>query len=130
MRSVQTCYANLSVVRKLTECYITCMIKRRKRRSDRNHIVYQISVGAKVYIGVTYVENASPSKSLARRWRKHVQRAMNENKDWSLCRAIRKYGPDAFEVEIVEIVRGKEAAHQYERQLIREINPSLNTDRR
>ena len=81
-----------------------------------------------VYIGMTHVENGSPTKSLRRRWLKHVQRAMAENKTWNLCEAIRKYGPDAFTVEIVEVVRGKTAAHDVERQLIRDLKPKLNTD--
>lgn len=102
----------------------------RKRRSDRNHIVYKISVKSKTYIGVTYVENANPNKSLRRRWQKHVRRALTENRDWALCSAIRQYGPDAFSVEIIKIVRGKSAAHNVERELIRTLKPKLNTDKR
>lgn len=104
------------------------MTKRRKKRSDRNHLIYKIQVKSMVYIGMTHVENGSPVKSLRRRWLKHVQRAMTENKTWKLCEAIRKYGPDAFTVEIIEVVRGKTAAHDVERQLIRDLKPKLNTD--
>lgn len=81
-----------------------------------------------VYIGVTYVEDRSPVKSLRRRWQKHVRRALTENRDWKLCKAIRDYGPEAFDVSIVRIVRGKEAAHEIERDLIRTRKPCLNTD--
>lgn len=105
------------------------MIKRRKKRSDRNHIVYKLQVKSLVYIGVTYVEK-NAKKSLRRRWQKHVLRALSEEFDWALCNAIRKYGPDKFEVEIVDIVRGKSAAHQVERNLIRKLKPQLNTDKR
>lgn len=101
---------------------------RRKRRTDRNHIIYSIAIGKREYIGVTYVEDRSPTKSLARRWRKHVQRAYAEDKSWKLCEAIRKYGPDAFTVEVVQVVRGKAAAHEIERDLIRVRKPKLNTD--
>ena len=101
---------------------------KRKRRSDRNHIVYKITVKSKTYIGVTHVGKSTPNKGLARRWRKHVQRAYAENYNWKLCIAIRKYGPEAFTVEIIEVVRGKVNAHNVERDLIREINPSLNSD--
>lgn len=104
-----------------------CMVKR-KRRSDRNHIIYKIAVKSKTYIGVTYVENASPIKSLRRRWQKHVRRALTEGRDWKLCVAIRTHGPDAFTVEILEVVRGKTAAHERERELIHQIRPNLNTD--
>ena len=102
----------------------------RKRRSDRNHIVYKITVKTKTYVGVTHVGKSTPNKGLARRWRKHVQRAFAENYNWKLCEAIRKYGPDAFTVEIIEVVRGKRNAHVVERALIRELNPSLNSDKR
>ena len=83
-----------------------------------------------MYIGVTYVEGRSPTKSLRRRWMKHVQRALTENRDWKLCKAIRKHGAQSFEVSIVQIVRGKSAAHTIERQLIRDLKPKLNTDNR
>ena len=101
---------------------------KRKKRTDRNHIVYKLQVKNLVYIGVTFVEQASPKKSLARRWRKHVQRALAEDRSWRLCDAIRKYGPDAFVVEVVQVVRGKANAHVLERELIRELKPKLNTD--
>jgi len=108
--------------------YYVFMVMKRKKRSDRNHIVYKLQVKNLVYIGVTFVEQSSPKKSLARRWRKHVQRALTEDRSWRLCDAIRKYGPDAFVVEVIEVVRGKVAAHQVERALIRELKPKLNTD--
>lgn len=100
----------------------------RKRRSDRNHIIYSLAVGKREYIGVTYVEAGRVGPSLTRRWKKHVNRAFRENRDWKLCVAIRKYGPEAFDVSILEIVRGKSEAHIRERELIRERKPKLNTD--
>lgn len=105
------------------------MIKRRKKRSDRNHIIYELSIGHLSYIGMTHV-SLTPTKALRRRWLKHVGRAMRENKDWKLCKAIRKYGPDKFSTRIVKIVRGKENAHKIERELIRKLSPSLNSDKR
>ena len=65
---------------------------------------------------------------LFRSWQKHVRRALTEGKDWKLCIAIRKYGPDNFNVGVLEVVRGKAAAHVRERELIRERKPKLNTD--
>jgi hypothetical protein len=101
---------------------------KRKSRTDRNHIVYSLTVGKLEYIGVTYVENRSPTKSLRRRWQKHVRRALTEGRDWTLCQAIRQHGPEAFVVEVVEVVRGKPAAHVREREMIRARKPKLNTD--
>jgi hypothetical protein len=108
--------------------YIHMMIQKRKTRSDRNHIIYSIAIGKREYIGVTVVSNRSVAKSLKRRWQKHVQRAYAEDKGWKLSLAIRKYGPEAFVVETVQIVRGKAAAHAIERDLIRMRKPKLNTD--
>jgi hypothetical protein len=105
------------------------LIKRkRKARSDRNHLIYRLSVNGLDYIGVTYVEGRSPKRSLKRRWQKHVRRALTEGRSWTLCQAIREHGPEAFEVQALEVVRGKELAHMVERHLIRELKPSLNTD--
>lgn len=101
---------------------------KRKKRSDRNHIVYSLAIGKREYIGVTVVNDRSPSKSLNRRWQKHVQRAYAEEKGWKLCEAIRRHGPEKFIVEVVQVVRGKAEAHKIERELIRLRNPKLNTD--
>ncbi len=108
--------------------YYMSMIKKRKRRSDTNHIIYSLAIGKREYIGVTIVNDRSPSKSLKRRWQKHIQRAMSEDKAWKLSLAIRKHGPEAFTVEVVQIVRGKSNAHEIERELIRTRKPKLNTD--
>jgi len=106
------------------------MIKtqKRKSRSDRKHLIYSLSVNGQEYIGITYVERSAVNKSLTRRWQKHVRRALKENKDWNLCVAIRKYGPDAFDISVLDVVRGKSAAHIIERELIRNRKPTLNTD--
>lgn len=101
---------------------------RKKRRRDCNHLVYRLSVCNLEYIGVTVVSNRSPKRSLRVRWQKHVRRALTEDRSWRLCKAIRKHGPDAFKVEILEVVRGKAEAHNLERTLIRQYNPKLNTD--
>ena len=108
-------------------CYHAYMMMRRKR-TDRNHIVYRLAVGKLEYIGVTHVADRSPSRSLRRRWQKHIRRALTEDRDWTLCRAIRKHGPEAFDVSVIEVVRGKSEAHVRERELIRERKPRLNTD--
>jgi len=100
---------------------------KRRRRSDRNHILYLLTApdGA-CYVGLTHVEG-TPRKSLMRRWLKHINRAANEAHDWALCNSIRQHGADSFRVEIIEKVRGKAAAHQREVMLIEHISPALNT---
>jgi hypothetical protein len=105
------------------------MIKKRKPRSDRNHIVYELKVARSTYIGVTRLKK-SAEFSARRRFLKHVNRAMTEGLDWALCQAIRKHGPERFKVTVLAIVRGKAEAHSHERQLIRAKNPKLNSDKR
>ena len=101
---------------------------KRKPRSDRKHLIYSLSINGREYIGVTFVDKGRINASLTRRWNKHVNRALNEGKDWKLCMAIRKYGADNFTVSVLEVVRGKSAAHIRERELIKERKPKLNTD--
>ena len=79
---------------------------------------------AKQYIGVTA---GFRLKDLRVRVNKHVQRALREDKDWLLCKEIRKHGPESFTYQILEIVRGKVEAHARERELIGELCPALNT---
>jgi hypothetical protein len=89
----------------------------RKRRSDRNHVIYYVQnvVTHEFYIGLTALcYNGNVRKTLTRRMQKHLQRALTEDKNWSLSLAL-------------EVVRGKAAAHALETQLIKEHNPALNT---
>lgn len=100
----------------------------RKRRSDRNHIIYVITnaVTNEQYIGITQ-KNSTIKKSLHVRIRKHVQRAFAENKDWALYNSIREYGTNVFNYGVIEIVRGKAEAHQRELELLKQYCPKLNT---
>ena len=103
----------------------------RAKRSDRNHIIYQIVGPEGVYIGVTAKTESTVLKSVRSRIAKHFYRAQKETKSWALCALLRSYASkDDIDVRVVEIVRGKAAAHARERELIREINPFYNTDKR
>jgi hypothetical protein len=103
-------------------------MKSRKRRVDRNHIIYVITntVTREQYVGITN-KNSTVKKSLHVRIRKHVQRAFAEAKDWALYNSIRQHGTSAFNYGVLEIVRGKELAHKRETELIKQFSPKLNT---
>lgn len=106
--------------------YNSGMMKR-KPRSDRKHALYMITnveTGA-FYIGLTVLKGGV-KKTLKVRWQKHVRRALTEARDWTMCKEIRKFGPEAFVVQLADVVRGRLAAHALERQLIAELKPELN----
>lgn len=104
------------------------MARSRKARSDRKHAVYciQCTVTGEQYIGIT-VASGNVKQRLKVRMQKHLQRARTENKNWSLCVALRKHGPENFTYGLVEMVRGRKPAHARERELIRKHAPALNT---
>lgn len=104
------------------------MLNKRKRRNDRNHIVYQVTcmVTGDTYIGITVARGRAYKKSLEIRWKGHLHHAFVEHRDLPFAATIRYHGPDAFTKEILTIVRGKAAAHKTEIQLIKTLKPTLN----
>jgi hypothetical protein len=103
----------------------------RKKRTDRTHIIYELRVNGLSYIGVTAKTASTINKSVLARAAKHYYRAHSEAKDWLLCTALRSVASkNDIEVLVHETLRGKAAAHVRERELIKLINPELNTDKR
>lgn len=102
----------------------------RKKRSDRTHIVYAITVANEVYIGVTARTASTVRKSLWDRMSKHWYRRNEAGKNhWRLYQVLQTLD-ERSEAVIKElaVIRGKTAAHTYERELIRNMKPTLNTD--
>ena len=102
----------------------------RKRRSDRNQVIYfiQDTVTLEYYIGLTALSfKGNIRKTLNRRMQKHMQRALAENKNWGLSRALRERGAERFVYGVIEVVRGKRPAHARETELINTLQPALNT---
>ena len=102
----------------------------RKRRSDRNQVIYFIQniVTLEYYIGLTAMEyKGNIHRTLYRRMQKHTQRALTENKTWGLSVALRTLGPEQFIFGKIEVVRGKKQAHARETELINTLQPQLNT---
>jgi len=100
----------------------------RKRRTDRNHAIYELfcEVTGESYIGITVVDGTALS-SVRGRFNRHLSRANTESKNWNLCEALRTYGREGFTPYLLEVVRGKTAAHARERELIAVMQPTLNT---
>lgn len=99
----------------------------RKKRTDRNHVIYQLTCvdTGDTYIGITVLRGRAIQKSVATRFQQHCYRAETQDKDWSLCNALRKF--ENWTHEVIEIVRGKKEAHARERELIAMFQPALNT---
>ena len=109
-----------------------CMVEMkktpRKKRSDRRHVIYKLEVAGEFYIGLT-VFDRTPTRSVERRFQKHVSRAKVETgKKWALCKAIRSHGSESFTLTPLKTIRGKAEAHTVERKLIMKLKPALNTD--
>jgi len=97
----------------------------RKKRNDRNYIIYRVAIGDEIYVGLTVAVGRGYWKSVKIRVQKHISRALNEDKDWTMCNCIRE-SDETIYYEILEVIRGRKNAYQRERELIRELEPSLN----
>lgn len=70
--------------------------------------IYRLtSPSGKSYIGLT-------NMGTSERWKKHILRAFNENRNHPLYNAIRKYGADSFLVETIDYALSKKHAQQLE----------------
>jgi hypothetical protein len=101
----------------------------KKRRSDRNHIIYKITNTSNedFYIGLTVLRGSAYLRSAKLRLAQHISRATTQDFDWALCNSIREYGSESFKVSILEVIRGKQSAHTRETELIKNMQPTLNT---
>jgi hypothetical protein len=109
--------------------HMTQTLTHRKKRADRNHIIYELVVNGKNYIGVTAKTETTVNKSVLSRAAKHFYRAKTEDKNWLLCAELRKLNnKNEIEVYVHEVVRGKAEAHRREVEIRRKVKPALNTD--
>ena len=109
--------------------WYTVSMVMRKKRSDRNHVLYMVTCEdtGDTYVGLTVALGQAYLKSVKIRWQKHMSRARCENKDWNFCNALRVLNECDWRYQVLEVVRGRKNAHQRERELIRDLNPTLNT---
>jgi hypothetical protein len=96
----------------------------RKKRNDRNYILYQLTVDEQTYIGLTVAVGRAFLRSVKVRVQKHLSRARVENKEWTVCVALKD--AEVIQYEVLEVVRGRKNAYQRERELIYTMEPTLN----
>ena len=107
--------------------------RRRKARSDRYHVLYCLTApNEEFYVGVTYARGDTRSararlNSVHERFVTHCRNAVVYRHTTHLAAAIRRWGAEAFRLEVLEVVRGKQPAHDRERALIAALEPTLNT---
>ena len=106
-------------------CYNTYM-KKRTARKDSNFIIYVAEHNGSAYIGLTRKGSNTVTKAVKERWRKHISRARNEDRDWELYRYIKSGNWDGWTHQVLDIVRGRAEAYAYERELVKQIQPELN----
>jgi hypothetical protein len=99
----------------------------RKKRSDRNYVLYQLTAENETYIGLTVAQGQAFLRSVKVRVQKHLSRAKRENKSWTLYAFLRSNPEVQLQYEVLEVVRGRKPAYQREREIIAEVAPTLNT---
>lgn len=87
-------------------------------------MLYRLCVDGAEYIGLTVASGRAFLRSVKVRVQKHRSRAKVEDKDWTLCEALRD--AENVEYEVLEVIRGRKNAYQRERELIAEYEPELN----
>lgn len=102
----------------------------RKKRCDRLHLIYSITIGQEVYIGLTAKTQRTVQLSLRSRINKHLYRCRSQSLNWKLYSTMRSVDTADMQVQLLHVIRGKAPAHLLERELIRNLQPSLNTDQR
>ena len=99
----------------------------RKKRSDRNYVLYQLTAENETYIGLTVAQGQAFLRSVKVRVQKHLSRAKREDKNWTLYAFLRSNPEVQIQYEVLEVIRGRKPAYQREREIIAEVAPTLNT---
>ena len=101
----------------------------RKRRNDRTHVIYMLTApNGDRYVGVTFSRGRAYQRSAKIRWEAHCRNAFKYGHETLIADAIRKFGEDSFERVVLEVIRGKQNAHDRERELIAFTKPELNME--
>jgi len=106
-------------------CYNYDM-KKRTARKDSNFVIYVAEHNGLAYIGLTRKGTVSVARAVKERWRRHISRARNEDRDWELYRYIKSGAWDGWTHTVLDIVRGRAEAYALERELVKHMEPELN----
>lgn len=104
------------------------MKTRRTPRRDCNYIIYEMTdeLGNN-YVGLTRKSLPNANKVVSERWRKHKSRARNENRLWALYVYLKTGGLDlAWTHRVIAIIRGRAEAYAWEREYVKQHQPTLN----
>lgn len=101
------------------------MKKRTPYRSNRNVVIYQLTLkqSGQRYIGKTVANKRAFKQSMKDRFKGHVDAAL-KGRSCTMAEAIRRFGEESFSLELLEVVRGREAAKEREKQFIKNLDPS------
>ena len=108
------------------------MKQRRTPRSDCNYIIYEaVDERGQNYIGITRKTESTVARSVKERWRRHLSRARNENRLWALYVYLKTGGLEhSWTHRVLEVVRGRREAYARERELVKTLEPTLNSQYR
>jgi hypothetical protein len=104
------------------------MARTRKIRSDCNYIIYEaVDERGENYVGLTRKSQPSEAKTVRERWRKHLSRARNENRLWTLYIYLKTGGLEhEWTHRVIAVIRGRKEAYAWEREYVKAHRPSLN----
>ena len=102
------------------------MKTKRTARKDSNYVIYVATHNGEDYIGLTRKGSTTVNKAVKERWRKHVSRARNEDRDWVIYNYMRAGNWTDWEHKVITVIRGRAEAYAYERELVKLFGPSLN----
>ena len=99
---------------------------KRTARKDSNYVIYAAMHNGNVYVGLTRKGKATVGGAVKERWRKHISRARNEDRDWVIYQYIKQGNWTAWEHEVLAVIRGRAEAYAWERAWVKKHQPSLN----
>ena len=102
------------------------MKTKRTARKASNYVIYVAEHNGSAYIGLTRKGSNTVGKAVLERWRRHISRARNEDRDWELYRYIKSGNWDGWTHRVIEVIRGRAEAYALERELVKQIRPELN----